>query len=161
MQYLVHYGVKGMKWGVRKDVVDSLKDMHYNRNDYNTNVPKTEADAKREGWVSGVANNAHQKGTEPGKRNVKYVFKDGHKEAVYNHKGELVGGSYNYGSPIHRPGSHVVLDVLPWIVWGNNPGDVSTASQRTKELLGLYGDGPVIEQVANKGRKYASQFVRA
>lgn len=161
MQYLVHYGVKGMKWGVRKDPIETLKDRHYNRNDYNTNVPKTRKDAEREGWISGVMNNAHQNGTTPGKRNVKYVSKDGHKEAIYDYKGNLVGGSYNYGSPIHKPIDHAIQDVIPWLVWGNNPDDTSTISRRTKDLLGLYGDGPIIEQVADKGRKYASKLMAA
>ena len=121
-------------------------------------MPKTEVDAKREGWKSGVPNNAHQRGTTSGKRNVKYVSPDGHKEGVYNHEGKLVGGSYNYGSPIHRPMEHLVKDVVPWIVFGSTENDTSTALQRTKELMGLYGDQPVAEDVVNRGKKYAAKL---
>lgn len=161
MEYLVHYGVKGMKWGVRKDPVSTFKDAHYNRNKFNTELPETMADAKKKGWVSGVANNAHQRGTERGKRNVKFVSKDGHKEAVYNHEGKLVGGSYNYGSPIHKPIDHLTLDVIPWIVYGSSPNDKSTATQRTKELLGVYGNDTIIESVASKGERYVNKLKSA
>lgn len=161
MPYLVHYGVKGMRWGVRKDPIQSIKDTHYNRNKFNTDVPKTESDAKKRGWVSGVSNNAHQRGTRPGERNVKYVSPDGHKEGVYNHKGELIGGSYNYGSPIHNPMQHLVKDVAPWIIFGSTPTDKTTAKQRTKELFGLYGDKTITESVAERGKRYVSKFSSA
>ena len=116
---------------------------HYNRNKYNVNLPKNEADAKARGWDNSVPNNAHQRGTTPGKRNIKYVSPDGHREAVYNYKGERVGGSYNYSSPVTNKPGHFVNDVVPYIRYGSSPKDKSTATQRTKELLGIYDNKKV------------------
>ena len=150
---LYHHGVLGMKWGVRRyqnydgTRIGPSRSEHYNRNKYNTNIPKTIGEAKARGWNGHVSANAHQRHTTSGKRNVKYVSPDGHKEGIYNHKGELVGGSYNYSSPIHNPVGHLKNDVYPYVKYGSSPNDKTTPQKRVEDLLGLYGAEKVRESI--------------
>ena len=41
-------------------------------------------------------------------------------------------GTYNYGEP--GTVEHIMLDVEPWIEWGNSPDDVSTKGERIEAL---------------------------
>ena len=158
--FLMHHGVKGQKWGVRRyqnydgTRIGVSKEEHYARNKHNVNVPKTLDEAKAQKWVGGVSSNAHQRHTTPGKRNVKYVSPDGHREGIYNYKGELVGGSYNYSSPVTNKVGHFVNDVAPYIVYGSSPNDPTTALKRTEDLLGLYGAEKVRNDIADIGKQY-------
>lgn len=67
--------------------------------------------------------------------NQVYLHKDGHKEAVYNGKGELVQdclnqGSYNYYNPSQHPLGHFTADILPWLILGICREDKSTKKMR-------------------------------
>ena len=75
-------------------------------------------------WSYDERNAWHRMG-EYGKDNVKYIHGDG-REAVYNSTtGELVDygmnrGSYNFSNELM---GHTMFDGIPYILWGNGPGD--------------------------------------
>ena len=48
-------------------------------------------------------------------------------------------GTYDFFSPDDSIASHFANDVLPWIVWGNNEDDKTSAGER----LGSVGKGIV------------------
>jgi len=65
--------------------------------------------------------------------NVVYVNEDG-REAVYDKDGKLVTnsynqGSYNYGS-YDEPIKKFLLDIAPWLQWGNAHDDPTTFNER-------------------------------
>ena len=75
------------------------------------------------------------------KSNKKYVSPDGRYEAIYDEKNHLVTdprdvGTYNYASPDNWLG-HFILDVYPWILWGNSPDDSTKPLQRLFSFLGF------------------------
>ena len=67
--------------------------------------------------------------------NQVFVHKDGHKEAVYNGKGNLVqdginDGSYNYAHPEEDPFGHFVQDINPWLKMGMSREDPTSKQER-------------------------------
>ena len=65
--------------------------------------------------------------------NVVYTNEDG-REAVYDKDGKLVTnsynqGSYNYGS-YDEPIKKFILDIAPWLKWGNARGDPTSFNER-------------------------------
>ena len=99
---------------------------NYYRNGLNV-VPPSKAAAQVAGWtqMSPARSALHQQGPF-GKDNTKWVDDSGQCEAVYDKSGSLVtdtlnGGTYNYASPYTDPIGHVMLDVIPYLLWGNGP----------------------------------------
>ncbi|WP_162258812.1 RHS repeat protein [Lysobacter sp. Root983] len=101
---------------------------HYYRNALNV-VPPNRAVAQAAGnWnqMPPAQSVFHQQGKD-GKDNTKWIDDSGRCEAVYDGQGNLVtdslnGGTYNYASPYEGYGyNHVMLDVIPYLLWGNGP----------------------------------------
>jgi len=127
---------------------------HYARNENNTiAIPKTRDEVPGDWKASngegnrevGPKANAHQF-TSPDHSNVKYTSPDGTMEAIYDKNGDLVTdprdvGTYNFypSEKIFGFFGHGVMDILPWIIWGNSDTDTTTPLQRVKGLVGIYG----------------------
>jgi RHS repeat-associated protein len=98
---------------------------HTNRNRLNTNLPKSPADARRQGWqrLPWQQSVFHMQGWQ-GWENTKFISRDGHREAVYDGRGALITsgpniGTYNYFNPTTDPARHYTYDVQPYLRWGN------------------------------------------
>lgn len=112
---------------------------HYDkRTAKNTNLPKSPREAKNSGWrgpdttPKGPAVDCHQYTAKHGP-NKKYVSPDGHREVIYNSQNEIVLdprdiGTYNF-SPSNELWyskeslGHLVIDIIPWIIFGNDDND--------------------------------------
>lgn len=122
-----------------KVLEDHVKEKHYERNEYNVDLPRTKEEAEALGWETEIAN-CHQNTRQPDRKpNVKYVSPDGKREVIFDSDGNVVTadedvGTYNYASPDWKL-QHGLLDVLPWIVYGNTPEDTTTPWSRTKGML--------------------------
>ena len=63
-----------------------------------------------------------------------YVFDVGGSTATLVSDG-INDGTYNFVTNAESVRGHVILDVLPWIVWGAGPNDTTTQSARLKLVL--------------------------
>lgn len=120
---------------VREEKIPT-KAQHYNRNRSMPLeiLPKSPEEAEQWGWNDGVAADCHQF-TSPDKTNRKYVSPDGKLEAIFDKNGNLVTasedcGTYNFSDPTEDPIGHFYMDVLPWIVWGNDEKDSTDIRMR-------------------------------
>lgn len=103
--------------------------LHRNYRDIlNSNIPQTEADAKKQGferlpWHQSMFHNP-QYGLNPFiKNNSKYISPDGHREAVFDPNGGLLSdnnfkGTFNFFGP-DQSSEHWSADVIPYNKWGN------------------------------------------
>ena len=50
-------------------------------------------------------------------------------------------GTYDFERPDVRNmyDNHYVIDVLPWITWGNSPQDTTTAGERNEAFRAVVG----------------------
>jgi hypothetical protein len=92
----------------------------------NTNIPTTEATAKKAGFTKLDVHQSvfHNPWYNPW-MNLKYVGPDGHLEAVYDSEGEIVRdkkykGTFNFFGP-DQAGNHKAADVDPYIEWDVKP----------------------------------------
>lgn len=69
------------------------------------------------------------------------MTKDGHYEVIYNIKtGEKVTdprdiGTYNYYNPVTNGVMHGLVDVVPWLIWGNSEEDSTTVIERLAYMI--------------------------
>ena len=171
MEYLMHYGVKGMKWGVRKDLKNAKASLrtkignatgHYARNKLNTNLPQNDVMAEKMGWrkLSSKESAMHQNNRTDGVENSKWVSPDGHKEVVFTGKGRNQRitqdvrdeGTYNYYDPQKNPVGHTVKDVLPYIFLGNEANDPTTTVGRLYVSAATFMNKPIDSEPQLKTR---------
>ncbi len=80
----------------------------------------------------------HQPGGAIG--NTADLHQDGHKKAVFDSEGNIVNDgtnddSYNFALPTQEPIMHFVLDILPWLIYGNSGGDPTTPAERLEAYV--------------------------
>lgn len=115
---------------------------HWDRN-RNQRYPGTQYEAYDQGWTRAPEgeNRTHRFRNQNG--NVKWLSPDRKREAVYNERGELVTnsenrGTYNYAPYKQTPATfitHTAVDVIPWIIWGNDKDDKTTVLERAASIL--------------------------
>lgn len=113
------------------DIIGEVtKDIHYSRNDFNTNLPKNKNEAEKRWWVllNRTKSVFHNSNAPFWEFNYKFISPDGHKEAVYHYKtGEIITSpedmwTYNFISPDNELW-HAVLDVFPYFLYWNSSDD--------------------------------------
>lgn len=117
-----------------------LQALHYERNSKQPEFPAVFDPVYFAGWDDTVPADCHQFSSSD-RTNVKYVCPDGCCEAIYDSTGKLVTdprdvGTYNYFPSTESVVGHAVLDVLPWILWGNTIDDPTTPIERIFGMLG-------------------------
>lgn len=151
--YSGHFG--GIFYGVLfrtayEILKDVLKEIHYSRiekekeyqfpENYNLILEEDLLD----NYITNVDSNCHQFSAQEYGDNIKIMSKDGHYEVIYNKKtGEKVLdprdiGTYNYYNPETNGFMHAVVDVVPWVFWGNSEDDSTIVVERLFYMV--YGE---------------------
>lgn len=140
--------------------IDTIKDIHYSRNDYNTykggafpehidisKIGKTDEE-EIYSWHLVIAS-YHQNTKLSIGNNIKLEDPTGHMEIVYDALGNLVTdardiGTYNF-APSDPPEidllasiKHMNLDVVSWSEWGNSLNDTTKHSDKKDFLYYIY-----------------------
>ena len=175
-EYLMHYGVKGMKWGVRHDKANrhvirnaiGSASGHYSRNKKNTNLPNNSAEAKKMGWKkeSRKKSSMHQFYLEDNKRNEKWTSPKGKREVVFSGRGRNQKinkhpediGTYNYASPSKRPIGHVLFDTIPYVLLGNSRQDTTSVGERLVNSYNAFKYSQ-IKELDERKLKYGREIV--
>jgi len=126
---------------IASPMLSSFQYLHYNRNEiFHNNPPSTMPDENDKNWIELPFDKSvcHQF-TAEGEPNHKFVSFDGSQEGVYNSSEKLVTdpidvGTYNFCPHSKSAFGHAVLDVAPWIIWGNSSDDRSSIYGRIKYL---------------------------
>jgi len=109
------------------------RELHYNRNKFNTNLPNTISDAREKWWTevsllwsSYLGSYYHQ---DPNIKwvELKFVSQDWHKEVIYDQNSNIVTTdeylwTYNFYAPSNKA-LHTKYDVLPYNEWWNTSND--------------------------------------
>jgi len=120
------------------DPYKTFSGLHYSRNKFNIILPTSPELAENAHWENLDDNKSyfHQLG-EGNINNQKWISPDGHKEVVFDSKGNIVTDPLNQGSlNIIGPGNliedagHFAVDVVPYIIYGNSANDPSTMIDR-------------------------------
>ena len=113
---------------LKKYLEDGLKELNI---DITKEIPKENISIINYILKFVYENNIHKMRNE--NDNVVYTKKTG-EEAVFNKNGDLVTndwnrGSFNYGK-YEQPINKFLLDIWPWLVWGNTKNDPTTFDER-------------------------------
>ena len=113
---------------LKKYLEDGLKELNI---DITKEIPKENISIINYILKFVYENNIHKMRNEDD--NVVYTKKTG-EEAVFNKNGDLVNndwnkGSFNYGK-YEQPINKFLLDIWPWLVWGNTKNDPTTFDER-------------------------------
>ena len=114
---------------------------HYDRRETKNDVatlpqsPQEAKDSDQRGpdtTPKGPADDCHQYTAKDGP-NQKYVSPDGHREVIYNSAGYIVLDPRDIGTYNFCPSNelwyskeslgHLVIDIIPWIIFGNDDND--------------------------------------
>jgi len=113
---------------------------HYGRNLFQNDLPKTKKELNSKEWdIEGEAV-AHNLAGASG--NIDYRGKGSRigQQAIYDVKGNIVltpenMGTFDFVSPNINLHGHGVVDVEPWLKWGNSPQDSTTKWERYKAFV--------------------------
>ena len=113
---------------LKKYLEDGLKELNI---DITREIPKENISIINYILKFVYENNIHKMRNE--NDNVVYTKETG-EEAVFNKNGDLVTndwnrGSFNYGK-YEQPINKFLLDIWPWLVWGNTKNDPTTFDER-------------------------------
>ena len=136
---IVEFAREFSSWlNIGEEVKNCLKNLHYNRlalREQQLHVlPKTPEEAIQQGFIKAPdsQNVYHQNKGQTG--NEKYLHPETGQEVIFNKQGKIVIdpeniGTKNYGTdPISI--NHIILDILPYYLWGNSPDDTTSFYDR-------------------------------
>lgn len=154
---------------------EEQKYLHYNRNVYQsgTDIPKTKSSINLEEWTSKKEAIAHNLKGATGNEDFRGKGIRAHQQAIYDKNENLVStpeniGTYDFVAPgLFNFKGHLIVDVKPWIEWGNAPypDDTTTKQERIDALrstffgrmganhIGFRGDG-----LTSQEREWAALF---
>ncbi len=121
---------------------EAQKYLHYNRNVYqpNTIIPPQESEVNEQEMKNHGVAIAHNLNGESGNKDYRGIGIRANQQIIYDTNGQLVESSENIGTyDFVAPGlfgaqGHLLVDVKPWVEWGNAPDDSTTKEDRIKAL---------------------------
>jgi hypothetical protein len=118
---------------------DKAKELHYNRNIYNTNLPKYPWEAIYSDWeeLPLLKSWFHQHTANISEPNRKFISNDGSKEVIYDENWKIVDDlsdiwTYNFFDPIREKEKHKIYDIYPYFDWWNGINDRTNGESAIK-----------------------------